>query len=137
MKKHETTLMIKADRNPSGFTEVLENLFYKQPSLASEAISLLLEIKESQLEKQLYPTSNWQEFCETHFGNHLEDKEKASIEENEKSLIRARGKYYSIIRKLRGAGLIYERNRCWYLGAHFEEHLRFNAQLYENWKAKE
>jgi len=121
-KKYQTTFLIKAEKKPSSVTELLENLFYRKPDLSDHALNLLLEIKKGNFE-----TRHWKKFCLKEFQD-CKDKKGTII------LNRARVKYYSIVRKLRGAGIIYQRDGLYHLSDHFEDYLKWVAGIIENWK---
>ena len=122
VKKYQTTFKIKAEKKPSSITELLENLFYKRPALADHALNLLKQIKKGNFE-----TRHWKEFCKKEFQDCKDEKGKVVLD-------KARVQYYSIIRKLRGAGIIYQRDNLYYLSTHFEEYLKWSAEMIENWK---
>lgn len=126
MKKYQTTFLIKPEKQPSSLLEVMENIFYKNKLLAEKAISFLLEVKTANEKNEPYPTSNWRQFCTKTFQT-----------KNKKELDRATAKYYGIINRLVGAGIIYQRNRQWYLSEHFEDYLDISSKLYKNWKKTE
>ena len=116
--KEKTTLLLhtrkKHDKGFSnGIIEVLELLFWKNNSLAEPALRFLEEIKKA---KEL-DDSLWKDVCK-----------KIGLEQEGKI---QKGKYNSIIKKVRGAGMIYKVDGSWRICPYFEN---FIEQILRNWK---
>ncbi len=91
---------------------VLRCIFWRKPELSEPAMKFLEFIKES----NGVDDSVWERFC------------------SETSI--TRGQYDSIIKKLRGSGLIYKRDGTWMLSNDFMEFLQAVLQIAKHWKVE-
>jgi len=95
MVKYETTLKIKArDRIPDIRT-ILEGLYYRKPALAKKAELFVYEL----VERKRVPASDWQEM--------------------QKSLSTTHQEYYTMLAKLRDAGMITKVDGEWIMSEQF------------------
>jgi len=92
--------------------EVLECIFWRKPELSVPALKFLESLKET----EGIDDSFWEEFCR-----------HAGI---------TRGQYDSIIKKLRGSGLIYKRDGIWKLSDDFEVFLRQVVSITDEWRRR-
>ena len=89
---------------------VLRCIFWRKPELSEPALKFLEFIKEN----QGVDDSLWENFC--------------------RDTYITRGQYDSIIKKLRGSGLIYKRDNTWMLSDDFMEFLQTVLQIARHWK---
>ncbi|MGC1122090.1 MAG: hypothetical protein WBA22_13450 [Candidatus Methanofastidiosia archaeon] len=109
--KYETTFLLRpVDGVGESMKAVLKCIFWRKPELSEPALKFLEFIKEN----KGVDDSLWETFCR-----------KTSI---------TRGQYDSIIKKLRGSGLIYKRDSTWMLSDDFMEFLQTVLQIAEHWK---
>lgn len=112
--KYKTTFLLQpVEKVEKDMLDVLECIFWRKPELSSPALKFLNEIKR----RKGIEDSHWEEFCK-----------------NQKI---TRGQYDSIIKKLRGSGLIYKRDGVWKLCDDFEGFLGTILEITNRWKAKE
>ena len=112
-EKYQTTILLKPEEGINkGINEVLKCILWKKQELAGPALKLLELITTK---KGIYD-SYWEEFCKK---NNL-----------------TRGQYDSIIKKLRGAGLIYKKDDVWKPSNDFEEFLKQIVKTTEEWRTK-
>lgn len=110
--RYKTTFMLQPEKKRREMKDVLECIFWRNPELAVPALEFLEILKESRVEDSI-----WSDFCE-----------KKGI---------TRGQYDSIIKKLRGSGLIYKRDRYWKLSDDFEKFLEKIVKITYDWKGDE
>ncbi|MBU7014455.1 MAG: hypothetical protein HXS43_06460 [Theionarchaea archaeon] len=109
--KYETTFLLRpVDGVGESMKAVLKCIFWRKPELSEPALEFLEIIKEN----KGVDDSLWETFCRS-----------SSI---------TRGQYDSIIKKLRGSGLIYKRDSTWMLSDDFMEFLQTVLQIAEHWK---
>lgn len=109
--KYETTFLLRpVNGMGESMKAVLKCIFWRKPELSEPALKFLEFIREN----QGVDDSLWEHFCE-----------KTSI---------TRGQYDSIIKKLRGSGLIYKRDNTWMLSDDFMEFLQTVLQITQDWK---
>lgn len=111
--KYKTTFLLRpVDGVEESMKAVLKCIFWRKPELSEPALKFLEFIKNN----KGVDDSLWERFCE-----------EASI---------TRGQYDSIIKKLRGSGLIYKRDTTWVLSHDFMEFLRTVLQVAHHWSAE-
>ncbi|KYK37484.1 MAG: hypothetical protein HXS48_05365 [Theionarchaea archaeon] len=111
--KYETTFLLRpVDGVGESMKAVLKCIFWRKPELSEPALKFLDFIKEN----QGVDDSLWERFCV-----------ETSI---------TRGQYDSIIKKLRGSGLIYKRDGTWMLSDDFMEFLQNVLQIAKHWKVE-
>ncbi len=109
--KYETTFLLRpVDGVGQNMKAVLKCIFWRKPELSEPAMRFLEFIKE----RGGVDDSLWERFCE-----------ETAI---------TRGQYDSIIKKLRGSGLIYKRDGTWMLSDDFMEFLQHVLQIAKHWK---
>ena len=109
--KYETTFLLRpVDGVGESMKAVLKCIFWRKPELSEPALKFLEFIRE----QKGADDSLWEGFCK-----------ETSI---------TRGQYDSIIKKLRGSGLIYKRDSTWMLSDDFMGFLHAVLQIAEHWK---
>ena len=109
--KYETTFLLRpVDGVGESMKAVLRCIFWRKPELSEPAMKFLEFIKAN----HGVDDSIWEWFC------------------TETSI--TRGQYDSIIKKLRGSGLIYKRDGTWLLSDDFMEFLQAVLQIARHWK---
>jgi hypothetical protein len=112
--KYETTFLLRpVDGVEESMKAVLKCIFWRKPELSEPALQFLEFIKRN----HGVDDSLWERFCE-----------ETSI---------TRGQYDSIIKKLRGSGLIYKRDNTWILSNDFMIFLQNVLQIAKHWKIEE
>lgn len=111
--RYKTTFLLRpVQRVDKNMDEVLECIFWRKPELSIPALKFLESLKET----EGIDDSIWEEFCR-HVGI-------------------TRGQYDSIIKKLRGSGLIYKRDGIWKLSDDFDVFLRQVVNIADEWRKK-
>jgi hypothetical protein len=111
--KYETTFLLRpVDGVEKSMKAVLKCIFWRKPELSEPALKFLEFIREN----EGVDDSLWERFCE-----------ETSI---------SRGQYDSIIKKLRGSGLIYKRDSTWMLSDDFMEFLQRVLQIAQHWSVE-
>ena len=111
--KYETTFLLRpVDGIGESMKAVLRCIFWRKPELSEPAMNFLEFIKEN----GGVDDSTWEKFCRD-----------SSI---------TRGQYDSIIKKLRGSGLIYKRDGTWMLSDDFMDFLQTVLQIAHHWKVE-
>jgi hypothetical protein len=111
--KYKTTFLLRpVDGVDESMKAVLKCIFWRKPELSEPALKFLEFIKEN----RGVDDSLWEWFCA-----------ETSI---------SRGQYDSIIKKLRGSGLIYKRDSTWMLSDDFMEFLQNVLQIATHWKVE-
>jgi hypothetical protein len=111
--RYKTTFLLHpVKRVDNKMDEVLECIFWRKPELSIPALKFLDSLKET----EGIDDSFWEEFCK-----HVEI---------------TRGQYDSIIKKLRGSGLIYKRDGTWKLSDDFEVFLEGITEATKRWRGR-
>ena len=112
-EKYQTTILFKPEEGiKKEINEVLKCILWKKQELAEPALKFLELINE----KKGVDDGYWEDFCK-----------------NNKV---TRGQYDSIIKKLRGCGLIYKKDSVWVASNEFEEFLKQVLEITEEWRKK-
>ena len=108
MAKYETTMKIRARERIPDLLTILESLFYRKPELGKKALELVYKL----IERKRIPAEEWKM---------LQEELKVTHQE-----------YYTIIGKLRGAGMISKEDGEWILSRQFGNRMR---EMYEIWES--
>ena len=95
MNKYETTIKIRSREKNADLLTVLENLFYRKPELAKKALEFVYLV----IEDKRVPDSSWAEVMKKIGCTHQE--------------------YYTLLGKMRDAGLITKKEGYWFLSEQF------------------
>lgn len=110
--RYQTTMLLQPESGiKNGMDTILSCMFWRQPNLSKPALKFLEIVKKKGMDDDYWPT-----FCK---------KEKIT-----------RGQYDSIIKKLRGGGLIYKRDNTFKLSDSFDEFLKLVINIVEKWRVK-
>ena len=108
MVKYETTIKIKARERIPDLRTILENLFYRNPSLAKKAEQLIYTL----IDKKRIPDKEWAQTMKALECSHQE--------------------YYTILNKLRDAGMITKTSGDWIMSEQFGNRAQ---ELNDIWKS--
>lgn len=109
--KYITTILLKPELNLGNeLKEILGCLLWKKPNLSEPATKFLEIIRQENGVEDSY----WTEFCRSN---------NITISQ-----------YNSIIRKLRGAGLVYKKDSIWKPSTNFENFLKQVVHIMEEWR---
>jgi len=113
--KYETTLKVQARERIPDLRTVLENLFFRKPELAQKAESLIYAL----IKQKRIPDNEWKE---------MQGKMQATHQE-----------YYTIVNKLRDAGMITKIQREWIISSQFGKRCREMEDIWlsfvKRWKS--
>jgi hypothetical protein len=119
MGKNETLIMLKPRRENTlrseGMKGVLELLFFKDPDIARDALEFANHIKERQRTGDQYKVEEWQSYVK-----------EAGI---------TISRYYSIVNKLRGTGILRREHGNFVISEDFPRLLNEVVQIYYAWRA--
>ncbi len=108
MAKYSTTIKINARERIPDLLTILESLFYRKPELARKALDFIYML----LEKKRIPSSQWKETMEKLGMTHQE--------------------YYTMLGKLRGAGMISKQEGEWIISRQFANRAREMADIWDS-----
>ncbi len=106
MQKYETTMKIQARERVPDLLTILENLFYRKPEIARKAMDFIYLV----IERKRVPASEWKKTMENLGMTHQE--------------------YYTMIKKLRGSGMISKQEGEWILSRQFGNRLREISEIW-------
>ncbi|MFC2175278.1 hypothetical protein ACFLQ2_05470 [archaeon] len=112
MVKYETTIKLKARERVPDLRTILENLFYRKPELAKKAEQLVYAL----IERKRVPDAEWAEMQEKLGATHQE--------------------YYTILAKLRDAGIITKNGGEWILSEQFGNRCQEMADIWQAFIAR-
>ena len=95
MAKYETTIKIKAREKVPDLRTILEGLFFRKPELSKKAEKFIYYL----IERKRIPDANWQE--------------------SQKELEATHQEYYTVVSKLRDAGMITKVDGEWIVSEQF------------------
>ncbi len=107
MVKYETTIKIKARERVPDLRTILENLFYRKPELSKKAEKLVYAL----IERKRIPDAEWAEMQKQLGSTHQE--------------------YYTMLSKLRDAGLITKRSGDWIMSEQFGNRCQEMADIWQ------
>ncbi len=108
MTKYETTIKIKSREKIPDLLTVMEGLFYRKPDLAKKAVDFVYMI----IERKGIPAEEW-------------NKTKSELGMSHQE-------YYTMIGKLRDAGMIIKQNGVWVISRQFENRMREMADIWDS-----
>jgi len=108
MAKFETTIKLKARERVPDLRTILEHLFFRKPELAKKAEKFIYTI----IEKKRVPDAKWAE--------------------TQKALEATHQEYYTMLSKLRDAGLITKANGEWILSEQFGNRCQEMADIWQS-----
>ena len=119
MAKNESLIVLRPRREASlrsdGMKGVLELLFFKDPSIARDALDFANHVKERQRAGDQYSVVEWQKYVKMS-GITL-------------------SRYYSIVNKLKGTGILRREHGNFVISEDFPRLLNEVVQIYYAWRA--
>ncbi len=106
MAKYETTIKISARERVPDLLTILEGLFYRKPELGKKALQFIYQI----IELGGIPDKDW--------------------EKTMSSLQMTHQEYYTMLNKLRDAGMISKQNGTWVISRQFGNRMREMADIW-------
>ena len=125
--KYEATMKVKARVDPSGLDSLLEFIFYKK---VKEGTTMLADSYHARRFLEMIKSRGKDGLP---VGKHIrmEVCKELGFQDGDKPLL---GPYYSIIKKLRGVGMIEKREAKWHLSNRFPSRLRRYEEVWNAWR---
>ena len=108
MAKYETTIKVKARERIPDLRTILENLFYRKPELSKKAEKLVYTL----IEKKRIPDTEWKQTMQTLNCTHQE--------------------YYTLLSKLRDAGMISKKDGEWIISEQFSNRSQEMTDIWQS-----
>ena len=108
MAKYETTIKVKSRERIPDLLTIMENLFYRKPELAKKAVNFIYML----IDRGGIPAEEW-------------EKTKASLGMTHQE-------YYTMIGKMRDAGMIIKQSGNWTMSRQFGNRMREMADIWDS-----
>ena len=122
-KKTQTLFQIDSENEPASFEDVIRHLFFHSKAAAPQHLKILQYIRD-------HPdctVKDWKKIAATVYDLKTQNEKDASF-------LKAKQKYFSALRRLKAAGLVYRKNFRLGLSDSFSEYLTQSARLNKAWK---